>query len=547
MCLKRKAPHLFCFCLWSIFLSFRCFCFRSYAIMLPLLSFPTIQISIFLSFKLPITTFLLSPCFVFVFVFAIRYCGELTLNAQLVLFLLYHCAQTQRGPLKEGEMPICPGLCGELAAVPFRVFLGTLPTLAVEERFLRQLQPVFAWYSSRKRVKEQANEFIEIDLASCDAELLLRYSHIYYVRRQLFDELIERQMTLLDSGKAPKMAEPSLLQCLAGCNMTIADRLQLEIRQLGAAKRAASVPGRRELDPVARLEVYDYACMMRLVEEDAGAVGDAEMKARAYLPREVIESKLGHLTQLLLGSDARAALDKKDVKLLNRMIPPDYTRVGCVEKLRPFDVTAYFRFYGERINNVKVENYFKRALWGHVYRRFATTPSFLSGVSTYWARHSGLDASFTTTTMPQEVAVAVCDQQIQFPAIKFRAQYVYTSPETARQLWRTDAAVPLMRLFPLMGSRTAEDLAAGVLTDAFWMHLGLSEEENLLQDSLLLKVRRFVDEVGDMYETNIDSVLKRVDDNFKQVVPQLKAEDLQVDAPLQDGEGEDTVRETVAA
>ncbi|KEG14891.1 hypothetical protein DQ04_00271250 [Trypanosoma grayi] len=432
-------------------------------------------------------------------------------------------------------MAICPGLCGELAATPFRVFLGTLPALAVEERFLRQLQPVYAWYSTRKRVKEQANEFIEIDLASCDLELLLRYSHVYYVRRQLFDEAIDKQLTLLDTGKAPKMAEPALLQCLLGCNVAITERLQHEVQQLQAAKKAACVAGRRELDPNAPLEVYDYACMMRLVEEDVGGVEDAEMKARAYLPRDLVEAKMKHLTQQLMGSDAKVALEKKELKLFNRMIPPDYTKVGCVEKLRPSDVTSYFRFYGEHINKVNPENYFKRALWGHVYRKFATNSSFLRGASMYWARHSGLSPSAHATSMPQEVAVAVCKQQALFSAIKFRSQYVYTSPELARQLWRTDVVIPLLRLFPLIGARAAEDLAAGIVVDAFWASLPLGEDENLLHDTIIRSVRQFVDEIGNTYEVNVDGVLKRVEEGCRVAVPQLTVEELQATTAKDNG------------
>nr|CCC91109.1 unnamed protein product [Trypanosoma congolense IL3000] len=432
-------------------------------------------------------------------------------------------------------MPVCPGLCGELAVTPLRVFLGSLPALPVDERLRRHLQPVYAWYSSRKRVKEQANEFIEIDLASCDMELLLRYSHVYYVRRQLFDESIEKQMTMLDTGKAPKMAEPSLLQCLAECNASIADRLQNEIKQMAVVKKGACVPGRRELSPTSPLEVYDFPCMMRLLEEDASAIDDVEMKARAYFPRGLVESKLQHLTHHLLGSSAKPALDKKEVKLFNRMIPPDYTKVGSVEKLRPFDVTAFFRFYGERINNVNTENYFKRSLWGHMYRKFATTPSYLAGISNYWAHHSGLDASFAAPAISPELATAACAQQSHFPALKLRTQFAYTSPESARQLWRTDAVIPLMRLFPLMGAWAAEDLAAGLVADAFWTQLSLSEEENLLQDSVLRNVRQFVDDMGDMYQSNKDGVLKRVVDSCKLVIPPLTAEERHVTSPQRDG------------
>ncbi|ORC90776.1 uncharacterized protein TM35_000072000 [Trypanosoma theileri] len=432
-------------------------------------------------------------------------------------------------------MVICPGLCGDLAVTPFRVFLGTLPSLAVEERFLRQLQPVYAWYGSRRRVKEQASEFLEIDLASCDLELLLRYSHVYYVRRELHAAAVERQFGLLDGGRAAVVAPPALLECLRAGNAAAAPRHRHEAQRLRAVKAATGGPGRRELDPAAPLEPHDYACMMRLAEEDAAGGPEAEMQARAFLPRDLVEAKAKDLTQRMMAADARSTLDKKEAKLFNRIIPNDYVRVGSVEKMRPCDVTAYFRFYGERISKVNTENYFKRALWGHIYRKFATHPSFLKDISMYWARHTGLDPNSLETTMPQELAVSVCKQQNLFPATKFRSQYLYTSPELARQSWRSDVVIPLLRLFPLMGARAAEDLAASVLVDSFWADLSLGEEDNLLKDTLIRTVRHFVDEVGNMYEVNTDAVLKRVEEGYKIAVPNLTSEELHVE----NAEGDD--------
>ncbi|KAH9580164.1 hypothetical protein LSM04_009477 [Trypanosoma melophagium] len=426
-------------------------------------------------------------------------------------------------------MVICPGLCGDLAVTPFRVFLGSLPALAVEERFLRQLQPVHAWYGGRRRVKEQASEFLEIDLAACDLELLLRYSHVYYVRRELHAAAVERQFGLLDGGRPAVVAPPALLECLRAGNTAAAPRHRHEAEWLRAVKKAAGGPGRRELDPAAPLEPYDYACMMRLAEEDTAGGPEAEMQARAFLPRDRVEAKAKDLTQRLMATDAKNALDKKEIKLFNRICPPDYVRVGSVEKMRPCDVTAYFRFYGERINKVNTENYFKRALWGHVYRKFATHPLFLKDLSIYWARYTGLDPNSHETTMPQEMAVAVCKQQNLFPATKFRSQYLYTSPELAHQSWRSEVVIPLLRLFPLMGARAAEDLAASILVDSFWAKLSLAEDDNLLKDTLIRTMRNFVDEVGNMYEVNTDAVLKRVEEGFKVAVPNLTVEELQAE------------------
>lgn len=423
-------------------------------------------------------------------------------------------------------MSVFPGLCGEIAAVPYRLFLGTQPVLAVEERLLRQLQAVFPWYASRKRVKEQANDFVELDLASCDAELMLRHSHVYYVRRQVHDELIDKQLTMIETGKSIKMADPALLGCLAECNTSITRRLNFELHTLQAAKRSCDAPYRRELNPAAVLEPYDYLCMMRVAEEDACGVPDAEMRARAFLPRDLIEAKAHELTAMLLGeADKKAAgtIDKRDARLLQRLVPGDYAKIGCIDKIRPADVTTLYRFVGERASKLPAtpENCFRRSLYGHVCRKFASHPAYLKGISVYWARHCGMDACSDLTTMPTDLAEAVCAQQAMFPALKFRAQYLYTSPEVARQQWRTDSVIPLMRLFPTFGAQAAEDLAAAMVVEAEWARLQLEPEKSPLQESVVRAMRQFIDQMGGMYDSNCDAVLKRVEEGAKASCPPL--------------------------
>ena len=46
------------------------------------------------------------------------------------------------------------------------------------------------WFVSRRRVREQANEFVEFDGASMDPEIMLRHCHIFFTRRQLFVDVI---------------------------------------------------------------------------------------------------------------------------------------------------------------------------------------------------------------------------------------------------------------------------------------------------------------------------------------------------------------------
>lgn len=433
-------------------------------------------------------------------------------------------------------MAIFPGLCGELAATNHRVFLGTLPTLAVEERFLRQVQAVFPWYASRKRVKEQASEFLEIDLASCDPELMLRYTHVYYARRQIYEELMDRQLTLIETGKTAKVADASLLTCLAEVNAAVTPRLHYELHTLQQAKKSCRVPRRRELAPDAPLEAHDLLCMMRVVEEDGSAVADAEMQARAFLPRDLLEARAKELAAMFFATapsatasgkkgSSGAALDKKDQKLLQRMIPGDYNKVGSIEKLRPVDVTTLYRFTGERVCGQPADKFFARSLWGHVFRKVATHPAYLQRSSLYWARHSGLDAQSANAAMPADLAAAVCAQQSLFPALKVRAQYLYTSPDMARQQWRADHVVPLLRLFPLMGAPAAEDLAAQLVVEGEWAKMGIAPDANLLQDSVLRSLKDMVEQMSGLYESNTDAVLKRVEEGARVVCPPLSEQE----------------------
>ncbi|CCW61558.1 unnamed protein product [Phytomonas sp. EM1] len=424
-------------------------------------------------------------------------------------------------------MSICPGICGELAVAPYRLFLGTLPELSVEKRFLRQFHAVFPWYALRKRVREQSNEFIEIDLAACDPELILRYAHVYYSRRQVQDELIEKQMTTLETGRPINLADASLLECLTGCDALISRRLEYELHQMQKAKRACNVPHRRELNPEDILEPHDYLCMMRVVEEDMCGVKDAEMKARAYLPRGLVECKAHEFIGTLLGDmvpqkEGGCSLDKKDQKLLQRLIPIDYAKVGCVQKLRPVDVTTYYRFVGERLNRFDpIKQYFKRCLYGHVCRKMATHPGYLRSISMYWARHSGLDPVSTLTTMSLELAEAVCVQQSLFPALKFHSQFLYASPDLMRQTWRTGRVIPLMRLYPLLGAAAAEDLAAGMVVEAEWARLSLSSQSAPFQESVLYTMREAIEQASDWYISNLGALLDRVQEGVKVICPPL--------------------------
>ena len=437
-------------------------------------------------------------------------------------------------------MSLFPGLCGDAPAAASRVFMGVLPNLITERRLVRQLQPVFPWFQSRRRVKEFAQEFIELDLASVDSETMLRYCHIFYVRRVVHNDSFTKQLAMLESGKSPKQAEAPLLACLAELNSRIVPRLEEELTLLSTTKKTskfvkALLPARkesieaalaagtaplvfRELEPGAPLEPCDYLAMMRVCEEAAGGIEDNESKCKTFLPATHMYGGLRKLAVGLVGSDdVKPDLDKRELKLLSRMTLPDYSKIGCVEKYRPCDVTALYRFYGERI--VKSGDIFTRCLWGHVFRKFSTHPSFLVSMSKNWVTSAGIATQTTMPHLPIEHATAAWTQQQQFPALKFRAQYMYTSADHARQAWKTDHFIPLMRLFPLTGQFITEDLAANILVEGYWSKLHLAPSDNVHDESFWRGVREFVKEMGTLRESNMDGLLVRLVEAFPRAVP----------------------------
>lgn len=406
-----------------------------------------------------------------------------------------------------------------------RVFLGTQPQLNVERKLLRQVQGVFAWYNSKKRIKEQANEFLELDATSNDVDTMLRYAHVHFVRKFIVQEVTEKQLALLEAGKPPKAADHSTLSCINECLFAGAKNVEAELSILANVKQTASaLPGRRELDPSAPLERSDILAMMRCFEEDNSAVADFESRSRAFLPASVVASQAHNLIAFLC-PDAKKDLEKKDAKLLAKMVSGDYNKIGCVDKLRPIDVTATYRFLGERLCGAAPGETFKRYLWANVLRKYATHPGYLASISSYWTVSAGLDASPPLLQLPLSTAEAACAAQKHFPALKFRALSMYTSPDTARQQWRGDDFIPFGQLFPLLGSAAADELLASTLVEGYWERLGLKPADNIKEDRIARGIQAFVDEMSTLYNSNLELLLQRVGDAHKVVIPPVKVDE----------------------
>lgn len=405
----------------------------------------------------------------------------------------------------------------EQPAAPLRVLMGSISQKKIENRLLSSMLPVHAWFTSRKRVKEQANELLEIDLSSCDAELMLRYANIPFVRRYVFNELIDKQLTLLEVGKPPSLPDPGLLAVLEDGVKRIAGHVQKELQHLSSSCSRSPSSESPSHSPVAP---HDLLFLMREAETQhtQSIVPQAEMQARSYLPSTKVKRSLDSLSKVFFG-DAVAELDRKEVKLIHRHIPPDTIRVGSVEKMRPADITSLFRFYGERLQKATKtkSSFFCQCLVGHLYGKFACHPVYLQQASMYWAAESGLVQS--SSAMPSNLAHAVCEQQQMFPALKLKSQFLYASPDIARQLWRTEHFIPLQRLYPLMGSRMVENLAAQLVTEGIWRGGQLQDKGTPLEDHFLQHLREQVVLCSDAFENHPDVIEKRIQEGFASLFP----------------------------
>lgn len=472
-------------------------------------------------------------------------------------------------------MAFLPGVCAEMPVSAFRLFLGTLPSKSVEQRLLVDCLPIHYWFSSRKRVKEQANEFLELDMGSCDPELLLRYSSIPFIRRHLFHELVDRQLSLMETGKAISMPDSRLFSCLEECVGALSPRLNWERQQLKECAISALVNRRREPSGAmtshrgsrsneshsSTVEPCDILYLMRQWERspsclntyslsfpDDETIGcgelDPEMQARAFLCKSRVEKCFFDLASLLCvdGDTGEAAkgdenhgkkesrssstlvlpLEKKELKLFQRQQPKDAVRIGATEKMRPVDVAAYYRFMGERFFGKRDRrqtedkcrrtgstppSFFHQALVGNAFHKIATHPAYLQSISMYWAKECGLDPAASLTTMPILLAKAVCAQQQSFPAIKLQSQFLYTSSDLARRRWRSDDVIPLMRLFPLLGKRMAEEMAASLVMEAIWAAMRIpGEEENPIEEIRLREIKKRTEAAAEAFEHHPEEV-----------------------------------------
>lgn len=437
-------------------------------------------------------------------------------------------------------MSFLPGVCTSSAAVPYRLFLGTLPSKKIENALLNQFVPVHGWFSSRKRVKEHANEFFELDLSSCDAELILRYCDIPFIRQHVFQELVERQLTLLETSKKPiSLPEAGFAECLEEVMSTASQHVSAELAELLSVQKSCS----SSIIPQATGKVVD-SDLLYLMNTAATASTTCsvphgthiEMQARPFLCKNmVMESviqlaKAFHEEGLPFGATSSSsgppkapfALEKRENTLLNRQIPADVVRTGAVEKLRPVDVSALYRFYGERLmqgKDNKGPSYFHQALVGNIFERFATNPVYLSSISMYWARYVGLDSDSSLSTLPDDISRASCGMQLAFPALKLRALHLYTSPDIARRSWRSQEAglIPLFRLFPLFGRYAAENMAAFLVAESMWKKLPIQSNTNPLQKHVIQEIVSGVGKCAEAFDRNPEELKAFMLDGARQL------------------------------
>eukprot|EP00758_Cryptobia_borreli_P018958 Tbor_TRINITY_DN7704_c0_g1::TRINITY_DN7704_c0_g1_i1::g.12466::m.12466 len=428
-----------------------------------------------------------------------------------------------------------PGLCAEAPSVSVRIFLGSQPTMNVEKNLIKSIQGVHSWFSSRKRVKDAGNEFLDLDSSSIDTELLLRHSHVFFVRRHVVQDMIDKQFSLLDQGKPAKAVDPAILSCLKEGHAETNKALEQELFILSEKKKTLTEQGRRELDPTMSFESSDILSTMRCVEEDIGCPGgdcdeessvvdrEAMYKARSFLPLPLVQKECQQLIRLFNPNISISSLDKKEMKLLmGKVLPCDYSKIGCIQKLFPYDVSAYYRFVGERLCGEKGANSFKRYLWGNIFRRFASHPSYLCQISQYWSIVAEVDSNPPVTILPTEIANLVCRSQQLFPAIKYHTLYMYSSPEVAREHWRSDVFVPNGRLFPFIGANACDELLAEVLVDAFWKNFSFAPTSNILEDEIIRSCSSFVSDVSSLYGNNLGALLLKASDSIRVAVSPIQ-------------------------
>ena len=426
-----------------------------------------------------------------------------------------------------------PGVCAEGAAIPVRVFLGTQPSLKVGQLLTRSMQPVYPWYVSRKRVKEQVNDFMELDGSSIDTDIMLQYAHVHYVRRHVVETLIEKQLSILDAGKPAKQADPVVTACLSELVSQSTGTVEQEFAVLGQTKATLGGPGRRELDPAGPMDRGDILCMMRCFEEDALGenMKDLESRCKPFFPVKRVQEYAMKLVSVF--GEGTFKLDKKDEKLLRKLIPSDYDKVGATDKLRPVDAIAYYRFIGEHAVAPQGSTFTKQ-LWGNVFRKIASHPKYMSSISQYWSITTGLDLNPPESQLPVEYCTAACAGLNRFPAIAFRTLESYSSETIARQRWSQDPYfVPCGRLFHMIGKSASEEALANVLVDGYWHRLGVSPSDNVLEERFVRSLRTFVEETSAMYGSNVDGLMGRVADSFKDAVPTLAAPEVDSTKPTE--------------
>ena len=239
------------------------------------------------------------------------------------------------------------------------------------------------------------------------------------------------------------------------------------------------------------------------------------------------------LVEELIPADIKrssAMLDRKEEKLVNKFVGPDYAsmlKVGTVEKNSPSEVSTTFRAVGERMVNPKAPA-FTKSIIGHIFRRYAMQPSHLCSISQYWSIQGDVDKNPGQMVMPQGLAQAVCTAQLHNRALKYQLLHQYSSDELSKQTWRNSNFVPLIRLFSNLGYGVSEDLLAATLVDHLFekrLKLDLGSTANLMEEETIREVQGFISEVTTMRESNPESLFNRFKDQFKDVMKPTLTED----------------------
>ena len=434
---------------------------------------------------------------------------------------------------------------------------------------IRNLQSLYPWIASRRKVREENREYYELELgASCDAEIVLRWSQTYYARRKLFDHLMEYSNDYVKQriAKEGNLLDSSFLPILKTIRDELdKERLPYERRRMLHALRTAQVPMRRELNAShAELTNHHMLIARRYVEEDTlknrfGLIGvNLEQKIKTYFRRDQVQNTLKRYMNMLLPEEG-AECTVREEKTLEKIVTPEYQRFGYIPQYRPLDIQFLFKHrvlnfmrcteivtprVGEKsleksseslpdvaacdqVSVSTLNDRYRAYVYGNVFAKIALHPGRLLRDASPWydsfdtgnnnvARADLRDPDLSTLCIAAEAMTNILPGSLLVP-------YLCLASPAQSVSWMTDAfAVPLPRVLPFIGNALALDLFSRLNVEGAWRKLRISPESDLEDPDALQKIRALILSLNTV---NAASASASAVENVKELYGSLSAEE----------------------